>query len=96
MKKKRFQLSKLGNLVKQITTKNVWLKILSLILAIATYIALYDNTVKNTEKTENSDIISNFPFFIDNDNKRPADETIQREPKRNEHSKSKKETETLK
>ena len=62
MKKKRFQLSKLGNLVKQITTKNVWLKILSLILAIATYIALYDNTVKNTEKKENADIISNFPF----------------------------------
>lgn len=95
MKKKRFQLSKLGNLVKQITTKNVWLKILSLILAIATYIALYDNTVKNTEKNENADIISNFPFSINN-NKRPADESIQREPKRNELSKSKKEAETLK
>lgn len=95
MKKKRFQLSKLGNLVKQITTKNVWLKILSLILAIATYIALYDNTVKNTEKKENADIISNFPFSINN-NKRPADESIRREPKRNELSKSKKEAETLK
>lgn len=95
MKKKRFQLSKLGNLVKQITTKNVWLKILSLILAIATYIALYDNTVKNTEKKENADIISNFPFSINN-NKRPTDESIQREPKRNELSKSKKEAETLK
>lgn len=94
MKKKRFQLSKLGNLVKQITTKNVWLKILSLILAIATYIALYDNTVKNTEKNENADIMPNFPFSINN--KRPADESIRREPKRNEHSKSKKETETLK
>lgn len=96
MKKKRFQLSKLGNLVKQITTKNVWLKILSLILAIATYIALYDNTVKNTEKKENADIISNFPFSINNNNKRPADESIRREPKRNELSKSKKEAETLK
>lgn len=95
MKKKRFQLSKLGNLVKQITTKNVWLKILSLILAIATYIALYDNTVKNTEKNENADIISNFPFPINN-NKRPTDESIRREPKRNELSKSKKEAETLK
>ncbi|MBR3777566.1 MAG: hypothetical protein IKL02_08240 [Kiritimatiellae bacterium] len=95
MKKKRFQLSKLGNLVKQITTKNVWLKILSLILAIATYIALYDNTVKNTEKNENADIISNFPFSINN-NRRPADESIRREPKRNELSKSKKEAETLK
>ncbi len=95
MKKKRFQLSKLGNLVKQITTKNVWLKILSLILAIATYIALYDNTVKNTKKNENADIISNFPFSINN-NKRPADESIRREPKRNELSKSKKEAETLK
>ena len=95
MKKKRFQLSKLGNLVKQITTKNVWLKILSLILAIATYIALYDNTVKNTKKKENADIISNFPFSINN-NKRPADESIRREPKRNELSKSKKEAETLK
>lgn len=95
MKKKRFQLSKLGNLVKQITTKNVWLKILSLILAIATYIALYDNTVKNTEKNENADIISNFPFSINN-NKRPTDESIRREPKRNELSKSKKEAETLK
>ena len=94
MKKKRFQLSKLGNLVKQITTKNVWLKILSLILAIATYIALYDNTVKNTEKNENADIMPNFPFSINNT--RPADESIRREPKRNEHSKSKKETETLK
>lgn len=96
MKKKRFQLSKLGNLVKQITTKNVWLKILSLILAIATYIALYDNTVKNTEKNENADIISNFPFSINNNNKRPTDESIRREPKRNELSKSKKEAETLK
>lgn len=94
MKKKRFQLSKLGNLAKQIATKNVWLKILSLILAIATYIALYDNTVKNTEKTENADIIPNFPFSINN--KRPADESIQRETNRNEHSKSKKEAETLK
>lgn len=94
MKKKRFQLSKLVNLVKQITTKNVWLKILSLILAIATYIALYDNTVKNTEKNENADIMPNFPFFINN--KRPADESIQREPKRNELSNSKKEAETLK
>lgn len=94
MKKKRFQLSKLVNLVKQITTKNVWLKILSLILAIATYIALYDNTVKNTEKNENADIMPNFPFFINN--KRPADESILREPKQNELSNSKKEAETLK
>jgi hypothetical protein len=93
MKLNRFHLSKLGEFLKQGITKNFWLKILSLVLALATYFALYDNTVKKSEKKENSDITSTFPIFTKSNSKRPSDETFRREQRQSELPKPQKEAE---
>lgn len=82
MKQKRFKLSQFWNSVKLLITKNLWLKVLSFILAVGTYVALYDNTVKKSDSKQDADIKMSFPAIIQKD--RHPDAPPQCEPERNE------------